>query len=280
MKGQEVSRRFFEEWGLPYIREHFPQLEHRVAAGLFNTSQAIGADDELSRDHNWGPAFQLFLTDSDYAEHGEALWEQIIRDAPDEWMGWRHSYKKSMRRLAVDSIGGFFKGELEVDPAAPPEDWEFPVSVESHLFFIKNGPLYYDPLGEFSAKRRLFCQWPEAFLDKKIRGCCWNMWHYGRYNFVERVQRRDDSVAAALCLGEFLNATMRLCIYFEGDFAPYWKWLPFWFRKIGWASDIIGHVDALSTTRDRAEQAAHVEAICGLAEAKFAEEGLDLEIDT
>ena len=112
-----------------------------------------------------------------------------------------------------------------------------------------------------------------------MRQCCWNMWHYGRYNFVERVQKRDDPVAAITCLGEFLDATMRLCIYLNGDFAPYWKWIPYYFRKIGWATDIIGHVDALALSSDREEQAAHVDAICNLADAKLAQEGIPMEVD-
>jgi len=47
MRGLEISRMFFEEWGLPYIRTQFPQIVDRVAAGLFSGSQSIGADDEV-----------------------------------------------------------------------------------------------------------------------------------------------------------------------------------------------------------------------------------------
>ena len=34
MKGPEISRMFFYEWGLPYIRDHYLQIEMRIAAGL------------------------------------------------------------------------------------------------------------------------------------------------------------------------------------------------------------------------------------------------------
>ena len=33
MKGLGVSRRFFEEWGLPWLRAERPDLVDRVAAG-------------------------------------------------------------------------------------------------------------------------------------------------------------------------------------------------------------------------------------------------------
>ena len=60
MKGLEVSARFFREWGLPYIKREFPQLSGRLAAGLIGGSQAIGADDKLSRDHD-GPMAVLIV---------------------------------------------------------------------------------------------------------------------------------------------------------------------------------------------------------------------------
>jgi len=279
MRVKELCRLFFLEWGLPYIRSHYPQLEMRIAAGLFERSRAIEADDELSRDHDWGPSFQLFLTDADFDAVGEALYKQITSDAPDEWSGCRHTFKKSMERITVDPIGGYFRGQLECDHTSPPDDWEFPENVESNLFYLKHGPLFYDPLGEFGDRRAAFCRWPQSFLEKRIRACCFNMWHYGRYNFVKRMTERDDPAAAAVCIGEFLKATMRLCIYLDGDFAPYWKWLPFRFRQVTWASEINSHVESLSTSTSRADQAWHVEEICRLAEVKFAAEGLELEID-
>ena len=279
MNGPEISRLFFYEWGLPYIRDHYPQLEMRMAAFLFEKSQAIYADDELSRDHDWGPSFQLILTDADFDAVGEALRERIANDAPDEWRGCRHTFKKSKERMTVDPISGYLKGQLECDYTSPPDDWEFPENVESHLFYIKHGPIFYDPLGELSERRAAFSRWSDAYLDKKIRSCCWNMWHYGRYNFVERMVKRDDPAGAAMCMGEFLKNTMRLCIYLDGDFAPYWKWLSFRFRQVTWASDIISQVDTLAASHSKEEQALRIEEISRLAEAKFAADGLDLEID-
>jgi hypothetical protein len=90
---------------------------------------------------------------------------------------------------------------------------------------------------------------------------------------------RQDLPAAALCIGEFLKATMRLCIYLEGDFAPYWKWLPWRFRRVPWAADFVSEVDALVNCNFLAEQSKHIEEICHLAEAKLAEDGIDIEID-
>lgn len=272
--GAEISRRSFEEWGLPYIRRYFPQIQGRVAAGLFGKSQAIGADDELSRDHGWGLGFQLILTDSDFSSYGSAL-EAGLRDATSsEWEGLPNIYPDG---IPVESISGFFKRETGSEFEVPPDDWEFGEITESHLFFIQNGPVYYDPLGDFSTRRELFCRWPEPFLTKKLRDCCWTMWHYGK-NFASRISLRDEQIAVYTSLGRFLDGTMRLCLYLNGELAPYWKWMPFQFRKIEWASGILRHVDDLVLSSDKQEQAEYVLEICRLAEVKLKSEGRDMRI--
>jgi len=68
MKGMEISKEFFLEWGYPFLQKNCPEIIDRIAAGrLGGGSDVIGVDDEISRDHSWGPFFQIFLSDEDYA---------------------------------------------------------------------------------------------------------------------------------------------------------------------------------------------------------------------
>ena len=67
MKGLELSKRYYEEYGQAMIQRHFRQYEERIAAGLVGMgSECFGFDDEISRDHDWGPAFCIWLNKALY----------------------------------------------------------------------------------------------------------------------------------------------------------------------------------------------------------------------
>ena len=61
--GIDLSRRFFATV-LPLLNERIPDVMTRSAAGLVGEgSECLGLDDEISRDHDWGPAFCLWVPD-------------------------------------------------------------------------------------------------------------------------------------------------------------------------------------------------------------------------
>ena len=86
-KGLELCESFYNEYGIPMIRTKFPAYEGMIAAGLVGEgSECFGFDDEVSRDHDFGPGFCLWLTDQVYDEIGEALQEEYDK-LPDTYMG-------------------------------------------------------------------------------------------------------------------------------------------------------------------------------------------------
>jgi len=120
LNGVEIARRFFAEWGLPFLHAQFPDLVGRVAAGLFRGSQVLGADDELSRDHGWGPMFLLLLTEEDYAARGEAVAQALGKAAPQEWLGY--SYRGLVPNVEVSSLDRYLEHWLGF--AHPPAQWQ------------------------------------------------------------------------------------------------------------------------------------------------------------
>ena len=72
--GMELCQAFYEEYGRPMIQSKFPGYEEEIAVGLVGEgSECFGFDDQVSRDHDFGPGFCLWLTDTVYDEIGEEL---------------------------------------------------------------------------------------------------------------------------------------------------------------------------------------------------------------
>ena len=81
MKGLELSYQYYLEIGRPMLREKFPEYSGRIAAGLAGEgSECLGFDDEISRDHDFGPGFCIWLTESDNERTGrqmQAAYEEL-----------------------------------------------------------------------------------------------------------------------------------------------------------------------------------------------------------
>ena len=96
MHGIDISKRYFFEAALPLLKEKYPYLLERIAAGLvaggFDSgcgSEIGGFDDELSRDHNWGPRFFLFMHPADKREIGNEIQNYLDSSLPSEFSGFK-----------------------------------------------------------------------------------------------------------------------------------------------------------------------------------------------
>lgn len=53
------------------LYEQFPEIAEKAAAGLVGYgSECLGFDDEISRDHDYGPSFCIWLPREIYGEYG------------------------------------------------------------------------------------------------------------------------------------------------------------------------------------------------------------------
>ena len=74
MKGMELSRKYFDEYGLPMLKQKFPQYIDKMAAGLAGEgSECLGFDDEYSQDHDFGAGFCIWLPDDLYRSIGAEI---------------------------------------------------------------------------------------------------------------------------------------------------------------------------------------------------------------
>ncbi len=263
--GLEMARSYFTEWGLPLLQQHFPAISERVAAGIWRGSQSLGADDALSSDHGWGAAFTLLLTEQDFQSIAERLDQALQKNAPAEWKGFP---TPSDAEITVTSIDRFFQDWVGF--STPPADsslwlagFHFRFGTrETELYMIRHGHLFYDPLGEFTTRRDLFLKYPGDIRLRRINQELLNVWHYGQYNFIDRLSQRNDPVANCMALGHFTEAVMRLCLLLDDDYTPYWKWLAFEFRKHSAAQFLDPLLKRLALSTDSSEQVNLVNEIC------------------
>ena len=269
MKGLEISRGFFFEWGLPFLKNEFPEIADRVAAGRLAGSDVLGADDEISRDHNWGPQFTLFLSAEDYAAFGERLSASANTAAPALWKGYRVAGAGD-KNVMVTSIPDWFASRLNLShPPQSDNEWLPLINSESHLYYLRHGAVWMDGSGELSVWRKALHQWPEYLLTKRLADECFRTWHHGEYNFVSRMAKRRDPLAISICLGEFVSGVMRTVLLANGDYTPYWKWLPFVFRQEPEAPAYLPLLEQLVRSSDIDEQIDLVNEISGKVHRKL-----------
>ena len=234
--GMQLAQSYWQTYGKPLLDQpKFAEYKNRIAAGLVgHGSECYGFDDEISRDHDFGPGFCLWLTDEDYAEIGEDL--QSAYDAlPKEYAGFdsrnetpRAKSCESSKRVGVFSMSEFFQN-ITGFPTAPaanePHLW---LSLnESTLAAATNGKIFADPLGEFSKARQSFKLMPDDVRISLISRRLGMISQAGQYNFPRMIARKDAS-AAWLSINEFVRATASIVFLLNNPvtagYLPYYKW--------------------------------------------------------
>ncbi len=218
--GLELSRRYWQNCGLPRLKEAFPQLLPYIAAGLMGEgSECLGYDDLLSRDHDWGPGFCVWVPADLYEEYGPLLasWYETL---PREWEGW--PVKSVPDRVGVFESTAFFARFLGRMPETP-LDWL--CLPEHYLAVATAGEIFYDPSGQFTVLRDTLLACPEQVRRKRLAARCVTMMQAGQYNFP-RCLSRGDRFAAALALREFVLAASSAVFLLNSQWMPFYKWMP------------------------------------------------------
>jgi tetratricopeptide (TPR) repeat protein len=222
--GLELSRNYYETYGRPMLEEKFPNYLNRIAVGLIGEgSECFGFDDEVSMDHDFGPAFNLFLTADDFKKIGSDL-RDAYDNLPSIFMGIQKSNTKELknRRGVFENLS--FIQTLTALQAPMQTEEDFLKLDENGLFLLERGVIFHDPLGEFTKHRQSFLQYyPDAIWRKKLAQSLAMFSQYGQYNFL-RMKKRNDMVTANICLHEFIKETITLLYLLNRSYKPYYKW--------------------------------------------------------
>lgn len=226
MKGLQLSQEYYNHLGAPMLQREFGGLTDRIAVGFVGPgSECFGFDDELSRDHDWGPAFCMWLTMDDYKKYGQELQKAYI-GLPQVFLGFgpRSSSPGEEFRVGVCPTVNFYKIYTGLDHI-PTSLNEWSSITENALATCTNGRVFTDLLGEFSQWRQaLLAFYPEDIRLKKIASRCFTIAQAGQYNFP-RSLKRGERFAATWAISQFCADMMSLVFLLNRRYAPFHKWM-------------------------------------------------------
>lgn len=260
-----MARDYWLEWGQPWLASRYPDLLDRIGVGLFSGSDVLGADDALSRDHGWGPRFDVFRIEEDDLSN-ESLQSEMRAAAPAEWDGFQSHFEFTPSiqvHTALEYFGHPFPLRRLPDS---PIDWvccEYKLpNLESHLHYVRHGAVFHDPAGILAEIQKKLRTYPTDVWLLRMAQLCFDVAHYGEYNFRWRLAKRKDPVAAEMAIGAFQQAVMGLAIAMDHDYAPYWKWVHHVFQSRAIASRLDPYLVSMSTTLDYERRSSLIESVC------------------
>ena len=232
-----VCRAFYEQYGKEMIRREFPEYEHRIAVGLVGEgSECFGFDDEISRDHDFGLGFCMWLCREDFEKIGGRLQEAYLKLVQDKGQAfseqaWGQFCSLENRhiegRRGVSEIWQFYSGILRLtndpDLLVGKQYWIY--AEPRFLSTAVNGQVFRDDPGVFTSFRKtLEAFYPEKIFLYRLAEQLHLFSHGGQSNYP-RMMARGDLVAARLCIDQTLRSAMEIAFLLARKYPPYYKWM-------------------------------------------------------
>lgn len=265
----EKCRQFYIEYGIPMIHEKFPEYENRIAAGLAGEgSECFGYEDNISKDHDFGIGFCMWLTKEDYEKIGlqlEREYKKIVEkyykdcgngDFEYENYGEKIFLEKNkylMNRRGVFIIDKFYENLLTFKNIIVNNN----ISLDNNKWFLLqedkialsiNGEIFRDDLNIFSSIReKIKGYYPEKVRLLKLADQIHIFSQNGQYNYG-RMMARGDYVTAGICISQAIKSAMSIVYLLNRTYAPYYKWMRRGMKDLKVLSDIGDMLDEISIT--------------------------------
>ena len=245
IKGLDLCESFFNECAKPIIDKYFPNMQY--SAGLISYgSDVLGYDDEISRDHMWGPRFYMFLSERDIDKKYE-IFNRFAENLPYEYMGYSVNFTepdwndcgvqhpqfinsgKVNPLIFIQTFDEFLIDEIgtaDLD-SIKPLDWL--AFSEHRLLSLVSGKLFVDKLNirEQTAKIKYYPDDVKLYLIA-------SQWELisSEQAFVKRCGDCGDEIGSQIICARIAERLMRLCFLYKDRYAPYSKWFGTAFNKL------------------------------------------------
>jgi hypothetical protein len=278
IQGIELSRRFYAEVVSPWLAHEFPGLRH-AAALIGYGSELLGFDDEMSRDHDFGPRAHLFVADSDFDAVGHEIVGRFAEIAPASFLGvvsqpghGRHradACGDDRHGLEVWTTRKALSYWLGLDIDAPLDGVRWLGLAEQRLLAVTAGAVFRDDIGELTALRERLSYLPRDVWLYKL-ACQWRR-IAEEQAFVGRAGFAGDDLGSRVIAARLARDAMRMGFLIERRYAPYPKWFGTAFAQLPCASRIAPILRrALDAADWKTREAALAEGYLALAELHLA----------
>ena len=227
ISGLVLAREYYEVYVKDMLHREFPEYEDRIAVGLAGYgSECFGFDDELSRDHDFGPSVCMWVDDAVYEEIGDKLAEEYDK-LPKRFFGFaaRVETKNGHGRVGVIRISDFLREHIDTDKVPERDDMAAWAAIgEEQAATVVNGEIFKDDEGLLTLARQKLAEfYPDRLWYAKMAESAVKIAQYGQYNYG-RCMKRQDYVAASLAYAGFMQEVIRLCFLVYREYMPYYKW--------------------------------------------------------
>lgn len=297
IKGLDLCEGFFDECAKPVIDKYFPDLQY--SAGLIGYgSDVLGFDDEVSRDHMWGPRFYMFLSENDIDKKDE-IFNRFAENLPYEYMGYSVNFTepdpndcgvqhpkfidsgKVNPLIFIQTFDEFLIDEIgtaDLDNITP-LDWL--AFSEHRLLSLVSGRLFVDKLN-IRAQTNKIKFYPDE-VKLYLIASQWNI-IASEQAFVKRCGEVEDEMGSQIICARIAERLMRLCFLYNNTYAPYSKWFGTAFSKLNIDGEIKKHIsgalfaNSLSEREDNIVQAQT--AVADLHNESAITERVDIKIES
>ena len=262
MNGLQISEQFFQEYGLPAFQAAVPEMMPELTFGLAGQgSECFGFDDEVSRDHDWGAGFCVWVPSERFQEWAPKL-QRIYDGLPSTYAGFpvKGRAVSGEQRIGVQD-GDMFFYQFTGNKGVPAEPFAWFRTGEEAYAVATNGKLFFaggEPVGDTAAPgtaapgaaaseaaasfwtggaaassaKTKFARdylelkkgYPEDIRVKKIAARAVKMAQSGQYNYV-RCMGRGNRVAAFQAMAEFVKETCSMVHLLNHTYCPFYKWM-------------------------------------------------------
>lgn len=252
LKGLDLCRSYYHEIINPLIKNSTSIIGDNYAAALIGWgSDVLGNDDELSRDHEWGPRCIIFLPIS-LEHYSKDLYNELNSKIPDEYKNYstrfifdngvfRPSKNKSGNvHIEITTCDNYFNDLLGI--ITPDSDLEWLAIPENRLLEITSGEVFFDGFGELTQIRQFYLKYFPTNVWKYRLAYEWQSLGWN-IDLIGLAQERGDTLSSKICLNITLEKIIKLIFLLNKSYAPsYKKWIHRQFYKLPHLSKEVGSI--------------------------------------